>query len=579
MSPVSNVTSENLTDESLIALAGEAAFARGHDYFENGRVECWSRKGNTLTAAVSGSELYQVRLSLGRRRLEGYCDCPASEGFDFCKHCVATALQYREDSERQAQLEGGAVEQRIEAYLNRLSKAELSRHLLALILEDTASRQEWSIKADVALNRMDAREIRKRITAAIPTNKHLFRYPQVRTFFGNIEPVVELLEQQLPELEAASGLQLAEYALQRIHRALESVDDSGGFRMDVVEHLQNLHQAILWRLGWDKAELVAYLLDLDAGPYADMYPEFPFAYQQLLEEEGMALVFQRLQDEWDALPALRPGAGWEQRYPYARLEHLLRQRAAAAGDTPAIIRLLEKTATDERHFLDLCELCMEVDDWKQAGRYLAEARAVHKPARNPWNSDFRLERNEQKIWVHQGELTRALDLQWRIFRGSLTLADYQQLLDLAARCNAAESWGDKARTWLQSRLGDADKNPFSTRSADILIEIAISENDTGLALETCRQYRVGATVIAKLARACADRPEAAIPLYARLAEHEVQAGKNAAYRRGVAWLLEARELAARPGDRRVFDETLEAIREQFKAKRNFMRFLDEAFKP
>ncbi|MCZ6828886.1 MAG: hypothetical protein O7F73_04755 [Gammaproteobacteria bacterium] len=567
----------NITDEKLIALAGEGAFERGLGYFEQGRVENWRKKGNTITAQVSGSELYQVTLTHTRQRLEGYCDCPASESFDFCKHCVATALQYREDNSRQAKLEDGSAEQRIEAHLNTFSKQELSQQLLELILDDPEQRQQWSIKADVALNKMDAKQIKKRITAAIPYNKQLYRYAQVRNYFKQVGPVVELLEQQLLQLEAGSGLQLVEYALLRIQRALESIDDSGGFRLDVVAQLQNLHHAVLWRLDWDKSKLVAYLQALDAGPYTDMYPEFPHAYGELLGEEGMALVYNALQAEWDALPPLRPGAGWEQRYPYSRLEHLLRQQAEEAGDTRAIIQLLQKTATEERHFLELCDLCLEVGDWEQVERYLSDARERHRPERHPWNQEYRLERREQRLLVHRGKPEQALELQWRIFQGSLAVEDYTQLLTLAAKSKATEDYGDKAKHWLRQKLAVAEQNQFSTRYADALLEITMAEHNLGLALEVCEQHPVAVGLIAKLARACRDLPEAAIPLYARLVAHEVQGGKNAAYRRGVDWMLEAQELATTEPSKRVFVETLQGVREQFKGKRNFIQFLNEAF--
>jgi uncharacterized Zn finger protein len=570
-------TPVTIVDEQLIALAGAAAFARGENYYSLGRVIGWTRKGTKILARVAGNLDYEVTLTYSRGRLEGYCNCPASEGFDFCKHCVAAAMQYREDSNQQARLEDGSVEQRIEAHLNKLDRKEIGDHLLGLILADPELRQQWSIRADVALNRMDARAIKKRITAAIPYNKHLFRYPQVRSYFNKVQPIVDLLEQQLLQLQPESGLQLVEYALQRIHRALESIDDSGGFRLELMARLQNLHQATLWRLDWDKPRLVAYLRQLDAGQYADMYPDFPHAYRDLLAGEGMALVYGALQAEWEALPALKPGAGWERRYPYLQLQHLLRQRAEAAGDTRAVIQLVQKTATEERHFLELCDLCMEVGDWEQVEYFLAHARECDQSDRHARNSEYRLERTQQRLLVQQGRLDQALDLQWQIFQGSLAVEDYGQLLELAEKLKKKERYGDKARQWLREKLIRAEPNRFSTRYADALLEIALHENNVGMALEVCEQQSVAAGLIAKLARSCRDLPEAAIPLYARLVAFEVQGGKNAAYRRGVDWMLEAQELATTEAARRVFRETLQSLRSEFKAKRNFIQFLNEAF--
>lgn len=106
------VTTE-ITDSLLLALAGEAAFQRGVGYFENGNVLNWRKKGTTIRAEVAGSATYLVTLEHSVDYLEGCCDCPASEGIGFCKHCVAVAMVYRREMGEQQALAGGAVEQRL----------------------------------------------------------------------------------------------------------------------------------------------------------------------------------------------------------------------------------------------------------------------------------------------------------------------------------------------------------------------------------------------------------------------------------------------------------------------------------
>ena len=85
-----------ISNELLIRLAGKPAFNRGMDYFKGGHVLGFRHKGNRVTADVEGTEIYRVTLKWTARQLDGACDCPASEGFDFCKHCVAVALTLRE---------------------------------------------------------------------------------------------------------------------------------------------------------------------------------------------------------------------------------------------------------------------------------------------------------------------------------------------------------------------------------------------------------------------------------------------------------------------------------------------------
>ena len=90
---------------TLLGLAGEAVYQRGADYFADGRVTRLTTQGERTSATVVGSEPYRVTLRTTARGYDGSCSCPASEGFDFCKHCVAAALALEA---RQAQLDDAA---------------------------------------------------------------------------------------------------------------------------------------------------------------------------------------------------------------------------------------------------------------------------------------------------------------------------------------------------------------------------------------------------------------------------------------------------------------------------------------
>ncbi len=81
-----------ISHDHLIKLAGKAAFNRGMNYFKAGNVLSIKQKANRISADVDGTEIYRVTLRWTHNQFDGACDCPASEGFDFCKHCVAVAL-------------------------------------------------------------------------------------------------------------------------------------------------------------------------------------------------------------------------------------------------------------------------------------------------------------------------------------------------------------------------------------------------------------------------------------------------------------------------------------------------------
>ena len=86
----------------LKKLAGPRAYERGVDYYNNGHVEELTIDGDKVWAEVSGTEDYRVDLVYNQRGLTGGCDCPASEGIDFCKHCVAASLALKAELQNQA---------------------------------------------------------------------------------------------------------------------------------------------------------------------------------------------------------------------------------------------------------------------------------------------------------------------------------------------------------------------------------------------------------------------------------------------------------------------------------------------
>ena len=73
-----------------------------------------------------------------------------------------------------------------------------------------------------------------------------------------------------------------EYALSRLARALETIDDSGGFRFYCEETLQKLHVQAAQRLDLSGEKLATHLYEIAFGESHDFYPKFPDAYSEAL---------------------------------------------------------------------------------------------------------------------------------------------------------------------------------------------------------------------------------------------------------------------------------------------------------
>jgi len=567
---------ELLSDRQLVVLAGEAAFGRGLDYYRQGMVVGWNKQGTTITADVEGSERYTVTLKLSTRGLDGGCDCPASEGIDFCKHCVAVALTYRAEQAEQVRLIQGDVTDRIHAYLQQMDKISLIEALESLIENDPVLHQRWSMRADAVLGVLDHKTLKKRITAAFPTNRNLFRLGQVHAYFAKAEPVVDQLVEQAPQLPADKALVLVDYALSRLDRGLETIDDSGGFRLHCEMDLQTLHIGTVQRLDWPAEKLAAHLYELAFGERYERYPPIPDAYAEVLGEAGLEAYHACLKRAWDVLPALSGNADWSEKFRYLRLRDPMLKRAEDAGDLATMLALYQKTANDERDCLDAAKACITHGDWDQVEWWLARAAKVESKDR-PRCTDER-QRLEIRLRLHRGEAEAAAQLQWEIYQHRFRIEDYRYLVELAEAHGIAVDYRQRACDWLTERLDQASGPRFAwaLTPENSLLEIYLFEERLNEAQALCAEYKVAPSLLHQLAKAL-DDPDQSLPLYMRLVRSEVQRTDNQAYRQGIVLLQELRDTLETSAQYEAFANEVAQLRTKFKQKRNFIKWLNEAF--
>jgi hypothetical protein len=86
-------TLEKLTQADLNKVVNTKSLRKARGYVD--RVQQAVRSGSTLTARVSGSQLYEVDIEVGPDGIHGRCSCPAAWG-GFCKHIGAVLLKWIE---------------------------------------------------------------------------------------------------------------------------------------------------------------------------------------------------------------------------------------------------------------------------------------------------------------------------------------------------------------------------------------------------------------------------------------------------------------------------------------------------
>ena len=561
-----------ISNDLLIRLAGKPAFNRGMDYFTYGHVLGLRHKGNKVTADVEGSEIYRVTLKWTLSQLDGACDCPASEGFDFCKHCVAVAMTLRENQAEQDQLVQGGVENRIKAYLLKQDKEKLANWLLEFIESERSLLQQWSMRADSDLGILDAKTLKKRITAAIPYNRNIYRYNQVRSYFAQVETVMDHLCEMAEQLPADDTLKLVDYALQRITRALETIDDSGGFRFGSIELLQTTHINTCKRLDWPEEKLTNYLLDIVSSDYYDFYPEIPSSYIDALGGSGMSLFNQTLQAKWDTLPPLKQNADFEDKRPYFQLQDMLEQLARFRNDSNAIIELKQKTATSLYDYQGLAELCLQAGDYESVETWLAKCRKSSE-------QDYRLgtERIQASLFKAKEMWLEALEHQWLIYTKSLGLDDYRAVLELAECAGDQRDWRKKTIQFLQEQSRSRARIQWGYSWADKLLEIHLNDEAVEEALAIATEEEIDLDLLLELARKISNQPEKAFPLFQRVIESNIMQTNNDAYRYAINLLQELAGIMQSSQQKQQMMQLLEYLRQQYRAKRNFIKWLNEAF--
>ena len=178
-----------LNISTLRALAGELWFARGEDYFEEGRVTELNEHNGKLNAVVSGTQNYRVRLRIEEDDLSYSCSCPLGEELEFCKHCVAAALAWLANVKNEPTLKSRKNDLR--AFLEQEDKDTL----IATLLHEAANNRSLRERLQLEAARknptgVELRAFRKSITEATRTGGFVDYYA-APTFARRVHQVID----------------------------------------------------------------------------------------------------------------------------------------------------------------------------------------------------------------------------------------------------------------------------------------------------------------------------------------------------------------------------------------------------
>lgn len=558
----------DITDHMLTTLAGQKAFERGKDVFSQGAVGKLSIRGNKIAAEVAGAKTYKVKLTYTQKGLDGACNCPASDNIDFCKHCVATAMVLSEQHAQPATGKASKPADIIRHYLSQKDADFLVSTLTDVIVNDKDLRQQWLIKAENAMGLLDKKTIRKRITAAIPYNRHLHKYHQVSQYFVSVENSLSALVEPIKKLPRSEQVELVDYAMERIVKAQDTIDDSGSFRYTTEDLLKEMHWAAFKQVDWSDKKKAGYLVDTMINDDYRMHGDIPDDYQPLVSEQCLHLFYQDIQSRWDKLPRFTSDS-WEAKRPYSDLLHVLEKPANAANDYARLIELNQKVAVEVYDYIKLAQWSIKLGEYEEAQSFIDQGKRCKK--------DYRqddLVAVQQSLWVKTNKAQQAMDSQWALFKKNTHFKGYKALKQIAKEIGDTRDW---FALCIEHLKGISTNNVFRPNTKQLMMQIYLAENAIDDAFILSQNAAIDTNLLYELARAVGDNLERAVPLYTQLINDEVNRANNEAYWHGIQLLQSLDNLSESSEHKATIQTLLADLRIRFKPKRNFIKWLNQAY--
>ncbi len=577
---------ELLDRRALRKLAGAQSYERGEDYFANGQVRRLTEDDGTLSATLQGAQAYRVGFWVEGGDVEYSCTCPMGRDGAFCKHCVATGLAWLHSrSERPAphQKKGRQPTVTMDDVRRDLATQEKPALINLLIHHATENdRLRQRLLLHAAKRRaigIDLETYRRAIDAAADTGDFV-EYGAAFDYAQGIDDAIDSLDELLREGHANEVVELAEYALAAVERAMASVDDSDGNMGGVLDRLQTLHLAACRKAKPDPEELAKRLWAWELRGEWDVFSGAVETYAGVLGPRGLAVYRQLAEAEWAKLPAL--GAGCADGAHSARrfrITQVMEALARQTGDPDALVAIKKRDLSSAYNYLQIAETYLAAHNHDLALKW-AERGVKAFPNR----TDSRLRQFLAQEYHRRKRHEDAMALIWATFSEWPDLERYRVLKAHAARSGSWKGWREKAIAFIRDPIPAADRTARAERArwsrrADHseLVRILIWERKLDAAWHEAMEGGCSNDLwLALAAKRQKEHPEDALPIYQRQVEPTLNRKNQQAYRDAIGLLRQIRELMFRLGKESDFAQYLGAVRGRHKAKRNFVNLLAHA---
>ncbi|MGH8777570.1 SWIM zinc finger family protein [Paraburkholderia sp.] len=570
------------------SLADPKTFARGRAYFHDGLVSRLEERDGVLTANVRGTQRYTVELGAGEVGEPTYeCDCPVGDDGIFCKHAVAVALSWLENSGEEVfhpdeakpakpRKKRKTYEELIREYIATLKEDALRELLLEAVERDMNLRDKLLFAARTA-NASDLSGMKTAVREATRISRAL-DWREAGAYGDGLMLLADMLRQRLEGPYAAQVVELAELAIAGAEKSLEQIDDSGGDVMPAIMELASVHLEACRRTGPDAVELAGRLFRYQTeGAWDTFYDVLP-AYAEPLGDTGLQRYRDLVEKGWNALPSITPSNEFRRSFEplRMRLEKAMGSLAERDGDIDALIRIRSKDLSSAYRFLLVAQLCAD------HGRYDdALAWAERGLADSGKNVDQRLLDFCIQEYLRRGEFGKADTAAWERFGLRPVAEGFAELMQVADATARHDTTRERALSHLWARVkreestAQSKRNMWQALTRTELVKIFLSEADSDAAWDAFSGGPVAAHIWPQIAAARAKtHPHDAIALYHRLLPIAAENGtRNARYQEAFGVVQAIGRLRAKLGEQVMFAAELDEIRAVYRAKRNFIKLL------
>jgi len=565
-----------ITRQSLKDFAGDIAFKRGEDYYLSGRVQRLHDNGNKISGVIQGSEAYRVDFEHNNGRLLPECSCPrAADGY-FCKHSVALGLAWLDSQTETGKPPKSDPWTCIRAYLTNQSPETLINLLLDTCERDDALYNSLLLKAELACS---GSEIDKTLRQAIQRVTHISGFAdweEVQSIAAGLSEILNSLMALLTPAHAPMLIDLCEYAMEHIDTALESIDDSNGEVDGILQSLGDLHLQACEMAKSDPRDLAERLFRLETGTSMGICSFDPSTYAIALGDDGLQRYRQLVQAEFDQLQPKQSRDRFDARR--SRIIRLTELQAKADGDIEQLVKAKALDLTYAYHYLVIAEI------WANAGQHDKALEWAERGLKAfPVQTDARLRDFLAAAYLQRQRHDEALQMVWLQFEERPSLQAYQKLHEIAKQLR---NWPQQ-RQRAQEKLADTAarrqhenqrwNNRHTKPNTSLELEIALWETDLDTAWTAANRGECQPELLIRLAEqlAQAQRVDDAVQIYQRLIPWYVEQTNNQAYQQAAVLLSKMQSTLKSDPKTDGFSGYVAELRARFKAKRNFIKLLDQ----